>query len=57
MSAATLRPLLERLLERGDLDAAQAEAALHALADPALPPAMEAILSSSANRVPGRRRA
>lgn len=40
MSAASLRPLLERLLERGDLDAAQAEAALHALADPALPPAM-----------------
>jgi anthranilate phosphoribosyltransferase len=40
MSAATLRPLLERLLERGDLDALEAETVLRALADPTLPPAM-----------------
>lgn len=40
MSAATLRPLLERLLERQHLDADQAEQVLRALADPELPPAM-----------------
>ncbi len=40
MSAATLRALLERLLERGDLDAEEAESVLRALADPQLPPAM-----------------
>lgn len=40
MSAATLRPLLERLLESGDLDTSEAETVLRSLVDPELPPAM-----------------
>jgi anthranilate phosphoribosyltransferase len=37
--ASTLRPLLERLLERADLDETQAEYVLHELTSPQLPPA------------------
>ena len=40
----SLRPLLERVLERGDLTETEAVETLHALTDPALPPALAGAL-------------
>ena len=40
----SLRPLLERVLERGDLTETEAGETLHALTDPALPPALAGAL-------------
>lgn len=39
-----LRPLLERVLERGDLTETEAAETLHALTDPAMPPALAGAL-------------